>query len=269
MRGVVPLLAIAGASAVGLVLAFTGSAHAATTGGSSGGPDDEEPTDVAQRVADALASHDAGKMRGEADALEREGYTAAAAALRDEANRIDPQQTAKPKPPTHPQAIMSQQGQQAAAAMTGHTAGGTAPSSQSAGLYQQPAAPAATWLPAAPAPANSTATGIEDPNRALAQQVTTMLQSIGGLKGRGSEDKGLVGRFQSQEKLTVDSKYGPGTATRILQRYGIIPVAPFYWSKKNASNQKKMFTSFVRSYMTGDPERSAQYQQLLNDTNRS
>ena len=244
MRGVVPFLALAGAGAVGLVLAFTGSAHA-TEG-------DEEPTDVAQRVADALASHDAGKMRGEAAALRREGYTAAAQALEDEANRIDPKQTVKPKPPTHPQAVLSQAGQQAAAVMTGHTAGGTAPSSHST-----------TWTPPA------TSTGIEDPQRALAQQVTTMLQSKGGLKGRGSEDKALVGRFQSQEKLTADAKYGPGTATRILQRYGIVPVAPYYWSKKNAATQKKAFTAFVRSYMTGDPERSAEYQKLLDDTNRS
>lgn len=258
MRSVVPLLALAGAGAVGLVLAMTGSAHAAT---STGGGDDE-PTDVAQRVADALASHDAGKMRGEAAALKREGYTAAAQALLDEANRIDPQQAVKPKPPTHPQAVLSAAGQQAAAAMTGHTAGGT---TTSAGWQNTP--PLAATSSALPPPATST--GIEDPGRALAQQVTTMLQRIGGLAGRGKEDKALVGRFQSQEKLTADSKYGPGTATRILQRYGIVPVAPFYWSKKNAATQKKAFISFVNAYATGDPDRTSQYSKLVSDTNRS
>ena len=253
MRGLIVGVAALGAAGV-LALALGGTAHAET----------EEPSDVSDRVSKALASHDPGVMRGEADALQREGYMAAAKALRDEANKLDPQQTVKPKPATHPQAVLSAAGQQAAAAMTGHTAGGTTPSSQSAGLYQQPQA-TSVFTPGT----SSTPTGIEDPGRALAQQVTTMLQAIGGLAGRGKEDKALVGRFQSGEKLTADSKYGPGTATRILQRYGIVPVAPFYWSKKNASTQKKAFVAFVRSYATGDPERSAQYQQLISDTNRS
>lgn len=260
MRSVVPLLALAGAGAVGLVLAMTGSAHAAT--GAAGG---DEPTDVAQRVADALASHDAGKMRGEAAALKREGYSAAAQALLDEANRIDPHQAVKPKPPTHPQAVLSAAGQQAAAVMTGHTAGGTTPSSSSAGWQNTP--PLAATSSALPPPATST--GIEDPGRALAQQLTASLQSIGGLSGRGKENKSLVGKFQTQEKLTVDSKYGPGTATRILQRYGVVPVAPFYWSKKNASTQKKAFIAFVNAYATGDPDRKSQYDKLVADTNRS
>lgn len=254
MRGLVLGLAAAGAGLTALVLAH-GSASAA----------EDEPTDVADRVSKALASHDAGTMRGEAAALKREGYAAAAQALLDEANRIDPGQSVKPKPPAHPQAALSAAGQQAAAVMTGHTAGG--PTSTSAGWQSNP--PLANTSSALPPGAFTSSTGVEDPGRHMAQQVTTMLQGIGGLKGRGSEDKGLVNRFQQNEKLTPDGKYGPGTATRILQRYGVMPVAPFYWSKKNASTQKKAFLAFVRGYATGDPDRKSQYDQLIADTNRS
>lgn len=242
-------LAVAG----GLTLLLVHSAHAETG--------DDEPSDVADRVSAALASRDPGIMRGEADALEREGYTAAAASLRAEAAKLDPQGKVKPKKPKHPQAIMSQAGADAAAVhhgpaqLPGHTAGGTVPS--------------AATSPSGPVPYAPITTHGEDPQRALAQQVTTMLLGKGGLAGRGHEDTSLVRKFQAQEKLTSDGKYGPGTATRILQRYGIVPVVPYYWSKTNWKTQKKGFIAFVNSYATGDPDRADQYQALIADTNRS
>lgn len=256
-------LAVAG----GLTLLLVHSAHADTGGGG-----DAEPTDVAERVSQALASHDPGKMRGEADALEREGYTAAAASLRAEADRLDPHHTKPPKPPAHPQAAMSAAGAEAAAvhhggkpkphALPGHTAGGTTPPSHSS-------TPVAASSPSGPVPYMPATTHGEDPQRALAQQMTTMLIGVGGLAGRNHEDKDLVKRFQAQEKLTADGNYGPGTATRVLQRYGIVPVVPFYWSKNNWKTQKKAFIAFVNSYATGDPERKPQYDALIKDTNRS
>lgn len=263
MRPVAVVLGLAVAGGLTFLLAH--SAHADTGGGG-----DAEPTDVAERVSQALASHDPGRMRGEADALEREGYTAAAASLRAEADRLDPHHTKPPKPPAHPQAAMSAAGAEAAAVhhgkpkpkpLPGHTAGGTTALPHTT--------PTAAASPSGPVPYVPATTHGEDPQRALAQRVTTMLIGIGGLAGRSHEDKAIVKSFQAQEKLTADGQYGPGTATRILQRYGIVPVVPFYWSKNNWKTQKKAFVAFVNSYATGDPERKAQYDALVKDTNRS
>lgn len=106
----------------------------------------------------------------------------------------------------------------------------------------------------------------EDPHRAFAQLLTDHLKS----HPRGSEDRDMVQKFQDAEKLNRDGRYGPGAASRILQRYGIIPVPPYYWSKgAQGREQKRKFIAFVRKYASGDQERADQYDALINGAERS
>src|SRR3569832_342764 len=106
----------------------------------------------------------------------------------------------------------------------------------------------------------------EDPGRQRAQNLTEHLKT----HSRGHEDHELERAFQSAEKLNPDGRYGPGTATRILVRYGLMPVAPYYWSAgKTGKDQKLKFLQGVAAASTGDPERSEQYRQLAQDAARS
>ena len=110
----------------------------------------------------------------------------------------------------------------------------------------------------------------EDAGRARALELTRYLGSIGGIDAKYKEDKEKVRAFQSAEGLTADGLYGPGSATRIMQSYGLVPVAPFYWSKKGgAAKQLQAFAALVRTARSADESRGAEYDQLMADTARS
>lgn len=135
-----------------------------------------------------------------------------------------------------------------------------------------PAAARPAQTPALPRPgADVTPAVPEDPKRMVAQALTDHLRSIGGLAGRYKEDRSQVKAFQVQEALNADGKYGPGTAMRVLEKYGIIPVAAFYWSTtpKNAAKQKRDFIARVRQLAGADTQRAGEYDQLIRDTERS
>jgi len=122
---------------------------------------------------------------------------------------------------------------------------------------------------ALPLPAPAQGPVPEDPNRAGARALTDYLVSIGGLAGREREDRSRVSAFQAQENLNVDGKYGSGTSILILEKYGIIPVAPYYWSRTRSAEQKRIYIARVNELAAADPQRAAEYAKLIADTQRS
>jgi hypothetical protein len=232
-------------------------------------------------VANAIATNDPNAMRQLADQLEARGFKTAADSLRDEAAKIEAgipitptppppaplppnlknPNVAVPATPPAPPAPTVPAGFPPVAPIPGATPGGIPPINL----------PGMTIPGTAPTPGG----GIniqDDPTRFEANRLTQMLLAIGGLSGRGKEDKSIVREYQASEGLGADGLYGPGTAKTVLQNHGIIPVAPFWWSSRGASAvqaQKNDFVAAVRAAQSGDPQRSSQYDKLIADTLRS
>ena len=204
--------------------------------------------DIEARMAHALASGDADTIEREAATLDRDGYPNEARALREEAATI--REGGKPVPDAPEPAP--------------HLREGAAPA---------PApAPAPTPHRDEPAPAPAPAPGPvpEDPARALAVELTKHLQAKGELAARYHEDRELVGRYQTAAKVTpADKIYGPGTSISILERFGVIPVAPLYWSHTAAAAQKRTYLARVHELADADPERAKEYAHLIKTTERS
>lgn len=120
-------------------------------------------------------------------------------------------------------------------------------------------------LPGAPQPVlTSPAWPGTDPVKVdLANRMNIMLAS----KKPYTEDTALVKQFQSQESLSpVDGLYGPGTATRLAQQYGIVPTKPYYWSKtaSKVPAQKAEYRAAMLALATRDPGRAADWQAAAN-----
>jgi hypothetical protein len=69
----------------------------------------------------------------------------------------------------------------------------------------------------------------------LADSVSTSLNNLieqyGSVpKARFKEDQGVVMRFQTEERLAADGKYGPTTAAHVARYASDVP-PPFYWKK--------------------------------------
>jgi hypothetical protein len=78
----------------------------------------------------------------------------------------------------------------------------------------------------------------------LADTVSTSLNNLieqyGSVpKARFKEDQGVVMRFQTEEHLTADGKYGPTTAAHVARYASDVP-PPFYWKK--GAGQKDLGT---------------------------
>ena len=78
----------------------------------------------------------------------------------------------------------------------------------------------------------------------LADTVSTSLNNLieqyGSVpKARFKEDQGVVMRFQTEEHLTADGKYGPTTAAHVARYVSDVP-PPFYWKK--GAGQKDLGT---------------------------
>lgn len=78
----------------------------------------------------------------------------------------------------------------------------------------------------------------------LADNVSTSLNNLieqyGSVpKARFKEDQGVIMRFQTEERLTSDGKYGPTTAAHVARYVSDVP-PPFYWKK--GAGQKDLGT---------------------------
>lgn len=130
--------------------------------------------------------------------------------------------------------------------------------------YKQVAAPAAPAPVAAPSPVAVP----ESPTRQAAVALTDYLKSIGGLKGRGKEDKSKIKSWQSTLGQTADGMYGRSSARAVMMQ-GLVPVTPFYWPSTGASAAKAEFLKLVDQYAAADPSRAGQWSALKADVNRS
>jgi LysM repeat protein len=111
---------------------------------------------------------------------------------------------------------------------------------------------------------------LEAPGRVRARELSEHLKALGGADGeRGKENRETVAAFQQAESLDVNGFYGPGTAIRILEKYGLIPVAPWYWSKTRGPEQREAFITRVKLYWQSDERRAAEYAALIRDVERT
>ncbi len=73
---------------------------------------------------------------------------------------------------------------------------------------------------------------------ALSTSLNNLIDQFGSVpKARFKEDQGLVMRFQTEERLTADGKYGPTTAEHVGRYASDVP-PPFYW--KRGAGQKDL-----------------------------
>ena len=111
----------------------------------------------------------------------------------------------------------------------------------------------------------------ESDARAAAREITAYLTSLGGLAGRYKEDRNKITMFQNRmggTAVPADGKYGRGSATAVMVN-GFVPVAPYYWPTTNTAKAKSDFIALVKNYAAADPQRKAQWDKLLADTQRS
>ena len=65
----------------------------------------------------------------------------------------------------------------------------------------------------------------------LSNSLNNLIEQHGSVqKARFKEDQGVVMRFQTEERLTADGKYGPTTAAHVARYASDVP-PPFYWRK--------------------------------------
>jgi hypothetical protein len=65
----------------------------------------------------------------------------------------------------------------------------------------------------------------------LSVSLNNLIEQHGSVqKARFKEDQGVVMRFQTEERLTADGKYGPTTAAHVARYASDVP-PPFYWKK--------------------------------------
>ncbi|HVY26099.1 MAG TPA: hypothetical protein VHB79_06085 [Polyangiaceae bacterium] len=74
----------------------------------------------------------------------------------------------------------------------------------------------------------------------VSSSLNALLDQYGSVpKARFKEDQGLVQRFQTEEHITSDGKYGPTTALHVARYASDVP-PPFYWRK--GAGQKDLST---------------------------
>lgn len=109
--------------------------------------------------------------------------------------------------------------------------------------------PAQVSIPATPVPQP------QPPERSkaqiLADSVATSLNALidqyGSVpKARFKEDQGLVHRFQAEEHITTDGKYGPTTALHVARYTSDVP-PPFYWRKGAGQKDLGIYRSNLES----------------------
>ncbi len=188
------------------------------------------PAELVDRMVAALARKDPRELRMLAGELRALGYPEQAQSLIAAAVELEKAQ-GKPqtgKPPA---------------------AGSSAPRPQIV-----PAAGGGYTLPStAPISPLGTPTGpVQDARQLLAAEVARSALKT------GTPDAALVRKFQLQEGLTVDGKWGPKSAVSII-KYGIIPPTPKVWPKANASAAQEAYFVLLRRQSETDPARKEEW----------
>jgi len=105
-----------------------------------------------------------------------------------------------------------------------------------------------------PLPSGVPTSSSEQQRLQIAQAMAVDLRNT----SRYKENQVLVKRFQEQEGLVTDGKYGPKSALA-LAALGIIPPRPRYWAKKTVQADKKEYAGEMLSHAATDPARAADW----------
>lgn len=97
----------------------------------------------------------------------------------------------------------------------------------------------------------------------MALNLAGVMTRAGSVKSaKGKEDVMLVKKFQGQEGLGADGKYGPGTAIRLARYIGDVPPVMYWPASANAATVKKyrsdLETLALNAEGSGNPGRAQQ-----------
>lgn len=103
-----------------------------------------------------------------------------------------------------------------------------------------------------------------DTGRAMAARAATAI-----LKSRpGQEDREVIRRFQAQEGLKDTGFYGPSTALRMAQAYGIVPPPVRYWGKGGVRRRRARYAEALRSLAARDSVRAEEWLQAAKEAEK-
>lgn len=206
-------------------------AAVASSGTAKAGEVPPMPAELVDRMVAALARKDPRELRMLAGELRALGYPEQAQSLIAAAVELE---KAQGKPPTSKPPA----------------AGSNAPRPQIV-----PAAGGGYTLPStAPISPLGTPTGpVQDARQLLAAEVARSALKT------GTPDAGLVRKFQLQEGLTVDGKWGPKSAVAII-KYGIVPPTPKVWPKNATSAAQEAYYVLLTRQAATDPARKEEWQ---------
>jgi hypothetical protein len=81
----------------------------------------------------------------------------------------------------------------------------------------------------------------------VSSSLNALIDQYGSVpKARFKEDQGLVHRFQTEEHITADGKYGPTTALHVARYASDVP-PPFYWRKGAGQKDLGIYRSNLES----------------------
>jgi hypothetical protein len=199
-----------------------------------GGGATAKATDFQGRIADALSKGDSPALMAIANEMQAAGLTTEAAALRTVALNL----------------------QQLGALGGGTQSPGQPVVAPSVSIPNPPlvvvppfVSPSSVPLPAGVPVSSAAAQRLQ-----IAQAMAVDLRNT----SRYKENQVLVKRFQDQEGLVTDGKYGPKSALA-LAALGVIPPRPRYWAKKTVQTDKKEYAGEMLSRAATDPARAADW----------
>lgn len=236
-------LLLPAAAGLGLLLMFSGSASAepakkpGTLPKKPGGTKapTKTATDFQGRIADALAAGNADALMAIANDMQAAGLTSEAEALRTVALNLK---------------------QLGALGGAGAKSPGQPVVAPSTALPNPPlvVVPPVISPSSVPLPAGVPVTSAQTQRLQIAQAMAVDLRNT----SRYKENQALVRRFQEQEGLVSDGKYGPKSALALAE-LGIIPPRPRYWARKTVQTDKKQYASEMMARAATDPSRVADW----------
>jgi hypothetical protein len=202
-------------------------------------PPKKTATDFQGRIADALAAGNADALMGIANDMQAAGLTAEAEALRTVAlnlKQLGALGGAGSKPPA--------------------TSPGQPVLAPSAALPNPPlvVVPPVISPSSVPLPAGIPVSNAQTQRLQIAQAMAVDLRNT----SRYKENQVLVKRFQEQEGLVSDGKYGPKSGLALAE-LGVIPPRPRYWARKTVQVDKKQYAGEMMSRAATDPARAADW----------
>jgi hypothetical protein len=228
-------LLIPAAAGLGLLLLASSSKASPATSttkplgsGGGGGTTKKTATDFQIPIATALSANDTDALMAIANQMQAAGLTEEAQALRTVALNLKTLGRSPGQPGVTP-----------------------SPSLPNPPLIVVPPVVSPSSIPL---PAGVPASSPQAQRMQIAQAMAVDLRNT----SRYKENTGLVKRFQEQEGLLPDGKYGPKSGYALAE-LGIIPPRPRYWTRKTVQADKKKYSEEMLTRAATDPSRAADW----------